>query len=162
MVQVHPGADPDRRTIAFYRRVNGTTGPIALTRAHLATRLIARALAAFTWRRKKGRRQATVAGLAAEWRRMFGLDRFWKIARVENGTAYGEIHFPCSLEGSGDVAACHRLMEYDRALVRKMGGEFVVLESRADPAVTGCCKVAIRKAGAPMGDLVPARPRPPR
>ncbi|MEP0068438.1 hypothetical protein [Pyruvatibacter sp.] len=146
----------EEKTIAFYKRVNGTTGPIALTRAHWLTRRIARFLAAFTWRKKNGSPQDTVAAMAKEWRRLFGLERFWKIDRVEDETAYAEIHFPCSLEGTGDVAACHRLMEYDRALLRKMGGDLIVLESRADPRVKGCCKVAIRKHGDVRTDLVPA------
>jgi len=142
--------------IVLYRRVNGFTGPLARTRYHWRTRWIARLLAAFTWRRNKGRRQDTVDGAAAEWRRMFGLDRYWRIAEVTDRTAHAEIHFPCSLEGSGDLAACHRLMEYDRALLHKIGGQLVVLESRADPRVRGCCKLAIRLDGDSRGDLVAA------
>lgn len=87
---------------------------------------------------------------------MFGLNRYWKIAAIDNDTAYAEIHFPCSLEGSGDVQACHRLMEYDRALLAKIGGQLVVVESRADPRVIGCCKVAIRTRGDTRTDLVAA------
>ena len=68
---------------------------------------------------------------------MFGLNRFWKIAAIQKETAYAEIHFVCSLECSGDIQACHRLMEYDRALLAKIGGQLMVLESRADPQVKG-------------------------
>jgi hypothetical protein len=130
--------------IVLYRRVNGFTGPLARTRHHWRTRWIARLLAAFTWWRNRGRRQHTVQGAALEWRRLFGLDEYWRVARIEDDTAYAEIHFPCSLERTGDVAACHRLMEYDRALLAKIGGELTVLASRADPRVQGCCQVAIR------------------
>lgn len=145
--------------IVLYRRINGFTGPLAHTRHHWRTRWIAGLLARFTWWRNKGRPQHSVAGAAAEWRRMFGLDQFWKVVKIEDDTAFAEIHFPCSLEGSGDVGACHRLMEYDRALLRKIGGELTVLESRADPAVRGCCKVAIRLKGDARDDLMPAHLR---
>lgn len=149
----------DEKKITLYRRVNGFTGPLARTGWHWRTRWIARALAQWTWWNHRGQPQQGVGAIAAEWRRLFGLPAFWRILRVEDETAHCEIHFPCALEGSGDVAACHRLMEYDRALVKKIGGQLVVLESRADPRVTGCCKVAIRRTGDALGDLVPARLR---
>lgn len=152
--------EDEARTIALYKRVNGTTGPIARTGAHWLTRLIARLLAASTWRRRNGRPQRDVAAMAEHWRRIFGLEKYWTLERVEDGTAYAEIRFPCSLEGTGDVRACHRLMEYDRALLRKMGGDLVVLRSRADPSVTGGCKVAIRMKGDARRDLVPAHENP--
>jgi hypothetical protein len=133
----------DEAKISLYKRVNGFTGPLARTRHHWRTRLIARLLANYSWLRNKGKKQHSLTAMAEEWRRMFGLDRFWRITKVEDETVHAEIHFPCSLEGTGDLAACHRLMEYDRALLDKIGGQLVVLESRADPAVSGCCKVAI-------------------
>jgi hypothetical protein len=148
--------DDDDKKITLYKRVNGFTGPLSRTRHHWRTRTIARILALYTWRKNKGRPQAAVADIAEEWRRMFGLNRFWKIAKVEDDTAYCEIHFECSLEKTGDVQACHRLMEYDRALLDKIGGQLVVLESRADPNVKGGCKVAIRKRDDQRTDLVPA------
>lgn len=148
--------EQEARTAAFYKRVNGTTGPISRTGAHWLTRLIARLLASSTWRRRSGRPQNDVASMAEHWRRIFGLEKYWKLDRVENATAFADIHFPCFLEGTGDVGACHRLMEYDRALLRKMGGDLVVLDSRADPRVKGCCKVAIRMKDDVRTDLVPA------
>lgn len=151
--------DGDSRKIALYKRVNGFTGPLALTRHHWRTAAIARLLARYTWIRNRGRPQCGVDAIAEEWRRMFGLNRFWKIARIEDGTAHCEIHFDCSLEGSGDLHACHRLMEYDRALLERIGGRLVVLESRADPAVRGCCRVAIRRRDDQRDDLVPAHLR---
>ncbi len=148
--------EDDKQKIALYKRVNGFTGPLSRTRRHWRTKVIAKILARYTWLKNRGRPQATVGNLAEEWRRMFGLNRFWKIEKVESDTAYCEIHFACSLEKTGDVQACHRLMEYDRALLKHMGGQLVVLASRADPSVTGCCKIAIRKHGDQRADLVAA------
>lgn len=149
--------DAEQKQIALYRRVNGFTGPLARTGWHWRTRWIARALALWVWCKHHGRRQQGALAIAREWQRLFGLPRFWVIERVEDDTAYCEIHFPCSLQGSGDVAACHRLMEYDRAILRHIGGQMVVLQSRADPSVTGGCKVAIRSLGDRRIDLIPAR-----
>ena len=148
--------DADDKKIALFKRVNGFTGPLALTRHQWRTKAIARVLAHYIWLKNRGRPQSSVDAIAEEWRRMFGLNRFWKIAKIEDETAYAEIHFPCSLEQSGDVAACHRLMEFDRALLDKIGGQMVVLESRADRAVKGCCRVAIRRRDDHRTDLIAA------
>lgn len=148
--------EDDSKKITLYKRVNGFTGPLSRTRHHWRTKVIAKILAHYTWLKNKGRPSETVDNIAEEWRRMFGLNRFWKIEKIEDDTAFCEIHFECSLEKTGDVQACHRLMEYDRALLDKIGGQLVVLESRADPNVKGCCKVAIRKRDDARTDLVPA------
>lgn len=146
----------DSQKIALYKRVNDFTGPLSRTRKHWRTKVIAKILGQYTWLKKRGQRQGTVGNMAEEWRRMFGLNRFWKIEKIENDTAYCEIHFACSLEKTGDLQACHRLMEYDRALLKHIGGRLVVLESRADPHVKGCCKIAIRKHDDQRVDLVAA------
>lgn len=147
----------DEQKIALYRRVNSFTGPLARTAWHWRTRWLARLLAQLIWRKNHGRPQQGTLAIAEEWRRLFGLPQFWHIARLEDDTAYCEIRFPCALEGSGDVAACQRLMEYDRALLKKIGGQLVVLQSRADPQVRSACQVAIRRIAAPRSDLIPAR-----
>jgi hypothetical protein len=147
----------DERKIALYKRVNGFTGPLARTGWHWRTRWIARLLARWIWWKNGGRAQRGTLEIAEEWRRLFGLPTFWRIERVAEDIAYCDILFPCSLEGSGDVAACHRLMEYDRALLKKIGGQMVVLQSRADPRVQGACRVAIRRLDDPRTDLIPAR-----
>ncbi|MEM7434960.1 MAG: hypothetical protein AAF436_07395 [Myxococcota bacterium] len=77
------------------------------------------------------------------------------ITHVDGETAYGEIQIRCPLRGTGDVRACHRLMAYDRALMRPAGARFVVLESQAEPGVEHC-RIAIRPADLPSDDLVPA------
>lgn len=146
----------DEQKMALYQRVNGFTGPLARSRWHWRTRWIARLLAQWTWWRNQGRPQLEVRAMAEEWRRLFGLPRFWQIERVADEVAYCAIHFPCSLEGSGDVAACQRLMEYDRALLGKIGGQLRVLESRADPRVRGACKVAIHRRDEAHPELIPA------
>lgn len=144
------------KKIALYKRVNGFTGPLSRTRHHWRTKVFANALALYTWISKKGQPKSTVGDISEEWRRMFGLNRFWKIKSIDNDTAYCEIHFECALEKTGDLQACHRLMEYDRALLGKIGGQLIVLKSRADPQVTGCCTVAIRKRGDTRTDLIAA------
>lgn len=146
----------DSKTIALFKRVNEFTGPLSRTRHHWRTKAIAHLLARYTLLKNRGQPKRDVEAIAEEWRRMFGLNRFWKIDKIENGTAYCEIHFPCSLENSGDVHACHRLMEYDRALLGKIGGQLVVLASRADPAVNNCCRVAIRRSDDQRSDLIAA------
>lgn len=45
-------------------------------------------------------------------------------------------------------------MEYDREVLRAVGGQLIVLESQAVPG--RCfCRVALRRQGAPMDDLPP-------
>ena len=144
------------KKIALYKRVNRFTGPLSRTRHHWRTEVIARILAQYTWRKNNGKPKNAVADIAEEWRRMFGLNQYWKIKQIAGDTVYAEIHFECALEKTGDVNACYRLMEYDRALLKKIGGQLVVLESRADPAVRGGCKVAIRKLDDQRKDLIPA------
>jgi hypothetical protein len=47
------------------------------------------------------------------------------------------------------------MMEYDREVMRRIGGELVVLESQASPGRT-FCTVAMRRQGASMADFTPA------
>jgi hypothetical protein len=144
------------KKIALYKRVNRFTGPLSRTGHHWRTRIIAKILAQYIWLKNQGKKKNAVADIAEEWRRMFGLNQYWKIKQVADDTVYAEIHFECALEKTGDVNACYRLMEYDRALLKKIGGQLVVLESRADPAVRGGCKVAIRMLDDQRKDLIPA------
>lgn len=82
------------------------------------------------------------------------------VTGIDARTVYAEIHTPCPLRGSGDVHACHRMMEYDRAVMRCAGAQFVVLRSQAEPGVTRC-QVAMRRLDDVVDDLVPAHLRPP-
>lgn len=108
------------------------------------------------------------ASLGREWERLLGAGPYAKVTRIdaETGTAYGEITGPCPLRGSGDLAACHRLMAYDRKLLEPHRARLVVLASQADGR--HACRVAIRAAALAHDDLVPAHaahggdePRPP-
>lgn len=99
------------------------------------------------------------ASLGRTWQRLMPNPRIVPITRVEGDTAFGEIHVHCPLRGTGDVQACHRLMEYDRSLMRPHGARFVVLRSQAEPGVTAC-QIAIRDASLPHDDLLAAHERP--
>lgn len=107
-----------------------------------------------------GRRRSRTAGeLAAEWNRLMPTPRnAFPVVGSDRETARVEIHIQCPLRGTGNAEACWRAMEFDRALLRGVGGRLVVLESQA---VTGAdrCRLAIRSAGADMSDLPVAHPR---
>jgi len=79
----------------------------------------------------------------------------FRIKSVEGDTAYVEIHLHCPLRATGDVRACHRLMNYDRTLMEAVGGQLIVLESQSDSGKS-FCRLAIRKLGLPVDDLPPA------
>ena len=147
--------DDDQKKIRFYKKVNGFTGPLSRTKFYLRTKIMARILANISLFKNKATRKETVKAIAEEWCRMFGLPQYWKIRKIKDDTAYCEIHFDCSLEKTGDVQACHRLMEFDRALLKKIGGKCIILESRADPRTKQCCLLAIRKLDDSREDLMP-------
>ncbi len=112
-------------------------------------------LARATIRSKGIRRAEDLADLGRQWQRGFPSAKQVPIRDITEDTVYAEIHTPCPLRGTGDVHACYRMMQYDRAVVRAAGGQFVVLSSQATPGNTFCC-VAMRPAGAEASDLVPA------
>ncbi len=60
----------------------------------------------------------------------------------ENGLA--EIHIKCPLKNTGDIEACHRLMNYDRELIKKFDGNLFVLNSQVYPE-NNYCKLLITK-----------------
>jgi len=98
--------------------------------------------------------ESTPAALGREWERL--LRRGARVTSIDEatGTAYGEITVRCPLRGTGDVAACHRLMAYDRGLMAHHGASFVVLASQAAGGTS--CRIAIRAANLSTADLVPA------
>ena len=116
---------------------------------------ILRRFAEITFLIRRGSRQDNLAGLGKEWQRMFPSKAFVPLKETKDETVYAEILGVCPVTATGDIHACHRLMEYDHRLLSLMGGQFVVLESKADPAFS-VCRVAIRTRGAKTGDLVPA------
>lgn len=120
--------------------------------------------AADTWHRGLAASMASSRGikpaksldeLGKAWQRGFGSPKQIPITRITDDTVYAEIHTACPLRGSGDLRACHRMMEYDRALLERAGGQFVVLDSAAAPG-RNKCTVAMRMAGADVSDLTPA------
>lgn len=122
------------------------------------TNIVMRLLAKFTLRSRKAEPKPTLEQAAAEWQRMFPDAADHPIKKIENNTAYAEIRTNCPLRGTGDVRACYRLMQYDRSLMDKIGAEFVVLHSQAEPGRTHC-EVAMRVKGEPVTDLTPAHER---
>jgi hypothetical protein len=96
--------------------------------------------------------------IGREWQRMFPSNDDVPITGVRNDTVYAEIHIHCPHRGTGNVQGCHRMMEYDRKMLEKIGGQLVVLRSQAEPGVE-VCQLAIRKEGAATEDLVPATAR---
>lgn len=122
------------------------------------TYALMRGLAGATTRSKRIRQAQSVADLGEQWQRAFPSRKQVPIKRVDAQTVYAEIHTPCPLRGTGDVQACYRMMEFDRAVLRHAGGEFVVLASQAE-AGRSHCEVAMRPAGASLSDLVPAHVR---
>jgi hypothetical protein len=122
------------------------------------TQALMRGMALLAIRAKGIRAARDIADLGAQWQRAFPSAKQVPIRRIDGDTVYAEIHTPCPLRGSGDVHACHRMMEFDRAVLERAGGQFVVLHSQAEPGRT-YCEVAMRRAGAPLTDLVPAHAR---
>lgn len=119
-----------------------------------ATRWLMHGMASAVVRTKGIGPASSVADLGSQWQRAFPSKKQVPITHVDATTAYGEIHTPCPLRGTGDVHACYRMMEFDRAVLRSAGGEFVVLQSQA--AGHDFCKVAMRPTGLATDDLVPA------
>lgn len=133
-----------------------TRSPLRRLESHLTTPF-------FVWvtRRIRGPAPSAVGtsaeALGREWERLLGAGPYGRVTRVDEAsqTAFGEIRGRCPLRGTGDVAACHRLMAYDRGLVAPLGARLVVLASQAQPGRT-FCEIAIRPGGLPNDDLVPA------
>lgn len=125
------------------------------------SRAWSRWLAQTTIRRKKiCQTSRQISDLGAAWQRGFPSSKQVPIEAVTADTVFARIETPCPLRGSGQTAACWRMMEYDRAVAAAAGGQFVVLQSQAEPGVS-VCRVALRHAGAEMSDLVPAHLRAP-
>lgn len=103
---------------------------------------------------------ASLPALGRAWQQSFPSARQVPIEAVVGDTVYARIETPCPLRGSGNTAACWRMMEYDRAVAAAAGGQFVVLESQAEPGIT-TCRVALRLKGSALDDLVPAHIRAP-
>lgn len=113
---------------------------------------LTRFLARLTVRSKGLRPTAQLAELGRLWQRSFPSAHQVPIESIMANTLIGQIHTRCPLRGSGDLQACERMMEFDREVLRQVGGQFVVLQSQASPGIT-YCRVAMRLSGQPMADL---------
>lgn len=120
--------------------------------------LLTRSLAGFTVKARKIGHAREVGELGSLWQRSFPSSKQVPIESVSATTVMAQIHTPCPLRASGDLHACHRMMEFDREVVRRAGGQFVVLESQATPGVS-FCRVAMRLEGESMEDLPAAHER---
>ena len=112
----------------------------------LATPLT-RALAWLNVRVNGHRPQESLAALGQTWKAMMPPNDqdLFRITEVTEEAAFAEIHLNCPLRGSGDGQACHALMNYDRSLMKAVGGQLEVLESQATSG-KACCRLAIRRA----------------
>ena len=133
----------------------GVVARLARSPRHRMTRWLTRSLAVFALTIRRGRRKENLVAIGDEWQRMFPNKKMVPIKGVDGATVHAEIRANCPLRGTGDTAACYRMMEYDRRLLERIGGQLVVLRSQAEPGRTHC-EVAIRTAHAPVSDLVPA------
>ncbi len=98
-----------------------------------------------------------VRKLAETWKMLMppdGQENF-KISTITEDTAFVEIHLKCPLRGTGKVNTCHSFMNYDRELVKHVGGNLIVLESQSNSG-NNFCKLAIRKLEDKIDDLIPA------
>jgi len=93
-----------------------------------------------------------------EWQRMFPSKEINHIKSIERDTAYAEVRVFCPLRESGNVMACYRAMGYDREMLRKIGGQLIVLRSQAEPGVE-VCEVALRMKTVDTNNLVAAHHR---
>jgi len=103
-------------------------------------------VARFSARKMQNSQPKTIEELGKCWQKAFPSPKQVPLVSIKEGTVYAEIRTPCPLRGSGDLKACYRMMEYDRAYMTLFGGEFVVLRSQAEDGVN-VCKVAIQFAG---------------
>lgn len=101
---------------------------------------------------KKIKPATTLDELGQSWQKGFPATKEVPITGKDDTTIYGEIHTHCPLRGTGDTMACYKMMSYDRQIVAQAGGQFVVLQSQAQPGIERC-KIAIRFNNAPVDDL---------
>lgn len=126
-----------------------------------ASRAWSRWLAGMAIRRRKiCQVSRQISDLGAAWQRGFPSPKQVPIEAVTADTIFARIETPCPLRGSGRTAACWRMMEYDRVVAAAAGGQFVVLRSQSEPGVTSC-RVALRRSGDAIDDLLPAHLRVP-
>jgi len=105
----------------------------------------------------KPEKSNSIKELAEIWQNLMPPDgkELFQIKSIDKNTAITEIHIHCPLRETGYVNSCFKLMNYDRILMKKVGGQLIVLESQANSG-KNYCKLAIRKKGVDISDLKPA------
>ncbi len=89
---------------------------------------------------------------------MFPSKKAMPIIKIEEEVAFAEIRITCPYNNTNNVEGCYRMMEYDRRLMKEIGGEFIVLESQAEMDVE-FCRIAITKNDNDRKELIPAHIR---
>ncbi len=145
-----------QRVVAFARKV--VAWPNRRPWLQFLSDRLMRSMARVAMRRAGAKPAQDLEGLFEQWQRSSPALADYRLKQIEGDTVYAEIHSQCALRGSGDVGACYRMMEYDREIMRKVGGQLVVLPSQASPGRT-FCQVVLRNASASMADLTPAHKR---
>jgi hypothetical protein len=115
-------------------------------------------IAQLTIKRKKINKAKTLDELGKSWQKGFPSNKQVPIIGKDIKTVYGEIHTKCPLRGTGDLSACYKMMSYDREIVSKAGGQFIILQSQATKGIEKC-KIAIRFKEEIMSDLQQAHER---
>lgn len=139
-----------------FNRITQFLGRISQKRhLNMVTYILTWLLAKLTILSRKGQPKNSVEDITKEWLRMFP-DGICSIEKFEDKSGYGLVHADCSLVGTGNVSACYKMMNYDREMIKKLGGTLTVIESRANPAVKDFCKVIIRASNDRRVDLIPA------
>ena len=124
---------------------------------HLLTKKITRFLALLNVKINRHKEQDSIKSLAETWQNMMPTNskHFFKIEKLTKDTAYVQIHLECPLRSKGNTLACYSLMNYDRSLMKSIGGKLVVLESQTNLG-KNYCRLAIRKSNQDISDLTPA------
>ena len=142
------------------RTFERTLAPLGAIAQHRFVRWLAKPLTqALAWlnvRINGHRPQASLTALGQSWMTMMPPNdqKLFRIKEVTEKAAFAEIHLNCPLRGSGDAQACHALMNYDRSLMKAVGGQLEVLESQATSGKT-FCRLAIRRAGGDQSECEP-------
>jgi hypothetical protein len=122
------------------------------------TSFLTSSMARLTVQAKGIGRAAALEELGALWQLSFPAKKQVPLEGVSGNTVFAQIHTPCPLRGTGDLQACHRMMQFDREVLDRAGGQLVVLESQAEPGRT-YCRVAMRMKGESLEGLAPAHER---
>ena len=100
---------------------------------------------ALAWLRARPTYQASLAELGQTWKAMMPPND-QELFRITGNRRGGlcRNHLNCPLRGTGNGQACHALMNYDRSLLKAVGGQLEVLESQATSG-KAFCRLAIRQ-----------------